>query len=119
MHQRGSAPRNPGAFNSPASGPPQKPVRGERRLGGPGATSGVRWFVTKARSARMDPATVASVVGHDAGNITDDVHSGGPDEALLRAAWRQSGCHRDGPLLFPDTLPDQMFGRRGTVRCRY
>ncbi len=44
-----------------------------------------RWFVTKARNAGIDRAVVAAVVGHEAGNITDDVYSGGPSEALLRA----------------------------------
>ena len=30
-------------------------------------------------------ATVAAVVGHEAGNITDDTYSGGPSMALRRA----------------------------------
>ena len=44
-----------------------------------------RWFVTRARNAGIDRATVAAVVGHEVGNMTDDVYSGGPGEALLRA----------------------------------
>ena len=44
-----------------------------------------RWFVTTARAAGIDRATVAAVVGHEAGNITDDIYSGGPSEALKRA----------------------------------
>lgn len=43
-----------------------------------------RWFVTKARNAGIDRAVVAAVVGHEAGNLTDDVYSGGPGAALLR-----------------------------------
>ena len=37
-----------------------------------------RWFVTKARNAGIDRAVVAAVVGHETGNLTDDVYSGGP-----------------------------------------
>jgi integrase len=44
-----------------------------------------RWFVTTARNAGVDRATVAAVVGHATGTLTDDVYSGGPAEALLRA----------------------------------
>lgn len=44
-----------------------------------------RWFVTTARNAGIDRAVVAAVVGHDTGNITDDVYHGGPADALLRA----------------------------------
>jgi integrase len=44
-----------------------------------------RWFVTKARNAGIDRAVVAAVVGHESGNLTDDVYSGGPAERLLRA----------------------------------
>lgn len=44
-----------------------------------------RWFVAKARNAGIDRAVVAAIVGHETGNITDDVYSGGPAEALLRA----------------------------------
>ena len=36
-----------------------------------------RWFVSAARNAGQDRAMVAAVVGHEAGNITDDVYSGG------------------------------------------
>lgn len=39
-----------------------------------------RWFITKAR-AGFDRAVVAAVVGHEAGNITDDTYSGGPSES--------------------------------------
>lgn len=39
-----------------------------------------RWFVTKAR-AGFDRAVVAAVVGHEVGNMTDDVYSGGPSDA--------------------------------------
>ena len=44
-----------------------------------------RWFITKARNAGIDRAVVAAVVGHATGSITDDVYSGGPSDALLRA----------------------------------
>lgn len=44
-----------------------------------------RWFVTAARNAGIDRAIVAAVVGHETGNITDDVYSGGPDDARRRA----------------------------------
>jgi integrase len=44
-----------------------------------------RWFVTTARNAGVDRATVAAVVGHETGNLTDDTYSGGPGERLLRA----------------------------------
>ena len=44
-----------------------------------------RWFVSAARNAGIDRAVVAAVVGHEAGNITDDVYSGGPSAALMRA----------------------------------
>jgi integrase len=37
-----------------------------------------RWFITEARKG-FDRAVVAAVVGHENGNITDDVYSGGPD----------------------------------------
>ena len=40
-----------------------------------------RWFITKARVG-FDRAVVAAIVGHEAGNITDDVYSGGPDDAV-------------------------------------
>jgi integrase len=44
-----------------------------------------RWFVTQARNAGIDRATVAAVVGHETGNMTDDTYSGGPSDKLLRA----------------------------------
>lgn len=44
-----------------------------------------RWFVTEARRAGIDRAVVAAVVGHETGSITDDVYSGGPGTAQLRA----------------------------------
>lgn len=44
-----------------------------------------RWFVTEARRAGIDRAVVAAVVGHETGSITDDVYSGGPGAAQLRA----------------------------------
>jgi hypothetical protein len=37
-------------------------------------------FVTKARHG-FDRAVVAAIVGHEAGNLTDDVYSGGPTDA--------------------------------------
>ena len=43
-----------------------------------------RWFITQARIAGKDRAMVAAVVGHKAGNITDDVYSGGPSDAIRR-----------------------------------
>jgi integrase len=43
-----------------------------------------RWFITKAR-VRFDRAVVAAIVGHEVGNITNDVYSGGPDDAVRRA----------------------------------
>lgn len=42
-----------------------------------------RWFITVARQ-RYDRGVVAAVVGHEAGNITDDVYSAGPNDALKR-----------------------------------
>jgi integrase len=44
-----------------------------------------RTFITKARNAGIDQATVAKVVGHVAGNITDDVYNGGAELAMRRA----------------------------------
>lgn len=44
-----------------------------------------RWFITKARNAGQDRAMVAAVVGHEAGNLTDDTYSAGPSDALRRA----------------------------------
>lgn len=43
-----------------------------------------RWFVTKARQAGVDLAVVQAVVGHESGNITDAVYSGGPSEEQKR-----------------------------------
>jgi integrase len=43
-----------------------------------------RWFVTKARGADIDRAVVAAVVGHEAGNLTDDVYARVADEAKRR-----------------------------------
>lgn len=40
-----------------------------------------RWFITQARRAGFDRAIVAAIVGHETGNITDDVYSGGPSDA--------------------------------------
>jgi integrase len=44
-----------------------------------------RWFITTARNAGQDRAMVAAVVGHEAGNITDDTYSGGPSDEVRRA----------------------------------
>ena len=44
-----------------------------------------RWFVTQARNANIDRAVVAAVVGHEVGNLTDDLYSGGPSDGLRRA----------------------------------
>jgi integrase len=44
-----------------------------------------RWFSTKARQAGIDQATVAVVLGHKVGNITDDVYSGGPNVTMYQA----------------------------------
>ncbi len=44
-----------------------------------------RWFITSARNVGIDRATVAALVGHETGNLTDDTYSGGPSETLLRA----------------------------------
>ena len=44
-----------------------------------------RWFVTTARNAGKDRAMVAAVVGHEVGNITDDIYSGGPSDDVRRA----------------------------------
>jgi integrase len=42
------------------------------------------WFVTKAR-AGFDRAVVAAIVGHEVGNLTDDVYSAGPADEQRRA----------------------------------
>lgn len=44
-----------------------------------------RWFRSTARNAGQDRAMVAGVVGHEVGNITDDVYSSGPSDAVRRA----------------------------------
>ena len=41
-----------------------------------------RWFITTPRNANIHGAFVAAVVGHQAGNLTDDVYHGGPSNAL-------------------------------------
>lgn len=60
-----------------------------------------RWFVTKARQAGHDRAAVAAVVGHEAGNLTDDVYSAGPTDAQRRAVVQSvrlpCGNLGDGP----------------------
>ncbi len=43
-----------------------------------------RWFISTARNAGVDRAVVAAVVGHEAGNITDDTYGSVSDE-LKRA----------------------------------
>ena len=43
-----------------------------------------RWFITKSR-AGFDRAVVAAIVGHQVGNLTDDVYSGGPTLEVRRA----------------------------------
>ena len=43
-----------------------------------------RWFITSARNVGIG-GTVAALVGHETGNLTDDTYSGGPSETLLRA----------------------------------
>jgi integrase len=44
-----------------------------------------RWMITQCRQAGIDQATVAAVVGHEVGNLTDDVYSSGPSKAQRRA----------------------------------
>lgn len=51
----------------------------------------------QAHGAGFDQPTVAAVVGHEAGNITDDVYSGGPDDGVKRRlveAVRLPSFHR-------------------------
>jgi integrase len=36
------------------------------------------WFITEARNAGIDVATVSAVVGQKVGNLADDLYSGGP-----------------------------------------
>ena len=56
-----------------------------------------RWFVSAARNAGIDRAVVAAVVGHEAGNITDDVYSGGPSAELMRACVEAVKLPGGGP----------------------
>jgi len=42
-----------------------------------------RWFITTARNAGIDRAVVAATVGHEAGNLTDDVYSRVAGAALV------------------------------------
>jgi len=42
-----------------------------------------RWFITQARNAGIDRAVVAAVVGHETGNITDDVYARVSDDARI------------------------------------
>lgn len=46
-----------------------------------------RWFATQARRT-SDRAIVANILGHEVGNITDDVYSDGPDWAMQEACVR-------------------------------
>lgn len=43
-----------------------------------------RWFITKARQG-TDVRTVQDIVGHEPGNITDSLYSGGPTDDAKRA----------------------------------
>jgi len=71
----------------------QRFIRYRKRVGVHDSNEGVRgsrvdfhswrrWFVTRARNAGIDRAVVAAVVGHEAGNVTDDVYSRVGDTAL-------------------------------------
>lgn len=105
---RRCAGRDAGAFLFPEPGGPAKPGRersmaASKRFGHYRRRLGVhdrgdacrqsrvdfhswrRWFVTEARRAGFDRAVVAAVVGHETGNITDDVYSGGPANEQKRA----------------------------------
>ena len=44
-----------------------------------------RWFITQARNAGVDRATVAAVIGHTAQDMTDGTYRGDVAEPLLRA----------------------------------
>ncbi len=44
-----------------------------------------RWFITQARNAGIDRAVVAAVVGHEAGNLTDDTYLGRFNDERLQA----------------------------------
>ena len=72
-----------------------------------------RWFITKGRNAGVDRATVAAVVGHEAGNITDDVYSGGPSEALLQACV-ESVRLPEGALI--DSKPNRKLRSRAASK---
>ncbi len=50
-----------------------------------------RWFVTEARRSN-DKAVVAAVVGHKTGNLTDDIYSGGPDDAARQRCVESSAA---------------------------
>ena len=43
-----------------------------------------RWSITHAREAGFNRAIVAAIVGQEAGNITDDLYSGGPSDGRKR-----------------------------------
>lgn len=57
-----------------------------------------RRFVSLARDAGIDRATVAAVVGHEAGNVTDDVYRSGSAADLLRACVEAVGLPVSKPL---------------------
>lgn len=93
VHEAGPAPKPGRERSMPAS---KRFGRYRSRVGVTDKAEGVRqdrvdfhsfrrWFVTKARQAGNDSAVVAAVVGHGAGNITDDIYSGGPSEEQKRA----------------------------------
>jgi hypothetical protein len=42
------------------------------------------WFNTTARNAGFDKATLAAIIGHENGNIGDDLYSGGPSVEMKR-----------------------------------
>jgi integrase len=71
-----------------------------------------RWFVTQARNAGADLATVAAVVGHGPGNITDAIYSGGPSEALLRACVEAVRLPEGVQLPAPVAPPTSRHRRR-------
>ncbi len=60
-----------------------------------------RWFVTTARNAGFDQATVAAIVGHDVGNLTDDVYSSGPAQDRKRECVEAVRLPRSGPVGLP------------------
>ena len=71
-------------------------VRAGRRASAVDFHSLRRWFITAARNAGHDRGMVAAVVGHEAGNITDDVYSGGPSDDLRRKVVESVEMPRDG-----------------------